>query len=212
LIEGSLETLEADLIEHGISTEVLQIMLRASERLRNLSTNLLLLARMENPELELRNIQLDAREVVDLVVAELQEQATQRNVMLHSNGVPSAAIVGDRDALSRMFSNLIENAIRYTPKGGIITVAGWKQDTTIWVSIEDTGIGIPPDSLPHIFDRFYRVEKARSREAGGSGLGLAIVKAIVDAHGGEITVESRVEKGTKFMVALPIASIKVAPV
>jgi K+-sensing histidine kinase KdpD len=209
LIDGSLETLEADLIEHGISTDVLQIMLRASDRLRNLSTNLLLLARMENPELELRKAPLDAREIVDPIVSELRKQADQKKVTLHLTGMPSAAIIGDRDALSRMFTNLIENAIRYTPEGGVITVAGWKQDTHVLVSVDDTGIGIPPDSLANIFDRFYRVDKARSREAGGSGLGLAIVKAIIEAHNGEVTVESRVGKGTKFLISLPLVFAKV---
>lgn len=210
LIEGSLETLEAELTEHGISSDVLAIMSRASERLKNLSTNMLLLARMENPELELRKSQLDAKEIIGNVVADLADQAGHRHIGLAIKALPSAAIFGDKDSIARLFSNVIENAIRYTPEGGSITVDGWKQDTCICVSIEDNGIGIPPESLPHIFDRFYRVEKARSREAGGSGLGLAIVKAIVDAHGGEITVESQVGKGSKFLISLPLMSNKVA--
>jgi len=210
LIEGSLETLEAELLEHGISTDVLPIMSRASERLKNLSTNMLLLARMENPELELRKVQLDAKEIVGNVVAELAEQADHRHVELRINALPSASVFGDKDSISRMFSNVIENAIRYTPEGGTILVDSWRQDACVCVSVADNGIGIPPESLPHIFDRFYRVEKARSRDAGGSGLGLAIVKAIVDAHGGEITVESNVGKGSKFLISLPLMSSKVA--
>jgi two-component system phosphate regulon sensor histidine kinase PhoR len=136
----------------------------------------------------------------------LTEQARDRNVLLRSIDIPAATVFGDRDALTRVFTNLIENSIRYTPSGGNIIVGGWKQDTAVCISIEDTGIGIPPESLPNIFDRFFRVDKARTREAGGTGLGLAIVKAIVDAHGGDVTVESHVGKGSKFTVVLPLAA------
>lgn len=206
VIEGSLETLEADLIEHGISTDILAVMMRASTRLKHLSTNLLLLARMENPEMELRKIPLDTEVLVQQVIDEMSERAHSRKVTLSANGTPSATIQGDKDSLARVFSNVIENAIRYTPEGGTIKVSGWKQESAVCISVEDTGIGIPQESLPHIFDRFYRVDKARTREEGGSGLGLAIVKAIVDAHGGEITVASQVGTGTKVVITLPVAA------
>ncbi|MCS6861247.1 MAG: ATP-binding protein, partial [Abditibacteriales bacterium] len=99
--------------------------------------------------------------------------------------------------------NLLDNALHYTPAGGAVTISAVEQNGFIEVAVEDTGIGIPPADLPRIFERFYRVDKARSRERGGSGLGLAIVKHIVEAHGGRVSVQSEVGKGTRFTFTLP---------
>jgi two-component system OmpR family sensor kinase len=116
-----------------------------------------------------------------------------------------AAILGDPDRIKQLLLNLVDNAIKYTPKGGKVTlglqrVEGWAQ-----LSVADTGVGIPTQDLSHIFERFYRVDKARSRAAGGTGLGLSIVEWIVEAHGGKIDVQSEMGKGTTFVVWLPLA-------
>jgi signal transduction histidine kinase len=118
--------------------------------------------------------------------------------------IDQVRIMGDPDRLKQLFINLIGNAIKYTPAGGEIRLSLSKSELWARVVISDTGIGIPEKDLSHIFDRFYRVDKARSRAQGGSGLGLSIAKSIVDAHGGEIYVTSEVGKGTTFAVALPI--------
>jgi two-component system phosphate regulon sensor histidine kinase PhoR len=102
-----------------------------------------------------------------------------------------------------MLSNLLNNSIRYTETGGTVKVCVAAQDENIAFIIQDTGIGMPQDSLNHIFERFYRVDKSRSRAAGGSGLGLSIVKAIVESHKGTVKVESEVGKGSRFTVAIP---------
>ena len=122
-------------------------------------------------------------------------------------------IRGDEERLGQVFSNLLDNAIKYTPEQGTITIsaelAPIEPPTTIDISVADTGIGIPLQDLPRIFERFYRVDKARSRELGGTGLGLSIVKHLVEGHGGTVTVESLPGRGTKFRVRLPMATTPV---
>jgi len=122
-------------------------------------------------------------------------------------------IRGDEERLGQVFSNLLDNAIKYTPEQGTITIsaelAPIEPPTTIDISVADTGIGIPLQDLPRIFERFYRVDKARSRELGGTGLGLSIVKHLVEGHDGTVTVESLPGRGTKFRVRLPMATTPV---
>lgn len=112
--------------------------------------------------------------------------------------------MGDRGRLRQLFLNLIDNAIKYTPEGGSVTVTVAKQDGMALFRVADTGIGIPPEDIPKIFDRFYRVDKARSRAMGGTGLGLSIAKWIAELHRGTIIVESVPQKGSVFTVRLPV--------
>jgi two-component system phosphate regulon sensor histidine kinase PhoR len=111
--------------------------------------------------------------------------------------------VGDAEGLLRMLSNLLDNAVKYNRPGGSVRLRLERHDGHALVAVEDTGIGIPAESLPRIFERFYRVDKGRSREEGGTGLGLAIVKHVAQAHGGRVEVESRLGEGTAFRVVLP---------
>jgi signal transduction histidine kinase len=113
-------------------------------------------------------------------------------------------IVGDRLRLRQLFLNLIDNAIKYTPEGGAVTLQVERQNGSALFEVADTGIGIPPEEIDRIFDRFYRVDKARSRELGGTGLGLSIAKWIAELHRGSITVVSEPHKGSTFSVRLPI--------
>ena len=139
----------------------------------------------------------------------LSDLTSDINVLCHDKGLSlkldadnNVSVKGDAGKLRRLFLNVLDNAIRYTPGGGVISVTLSNEGQTALVTIKDTGIGIPQKHIPHIFDRFYRVDKARSRAEGGSGLGLAICKYIVEAHGGEISVESVVGKGTTFYIKL----------
>jgi signal transduction histidine kinase len=113
-------------------------------------------------------------------------------------------VSGDKVKLRQLFINILENAVRYTPADGSVSVSLVRKDLNALISINDTGIGIPSEHLPHIFERFYRVDKARSRADGGVGLGLAIAKYIAESHKGNITVESEVGKGTTFTVTIPL--------
>ena len=128
----------------------------------------------------------------------------EKKQTLHQEINGPLTIKGDPKALRNMMVNLLTNAIRFTAEGGSITVSLYREQSTAVVAVSDNGIGISPDALPHIFKRFYRVDKARSREADGSGLGLAICRHIVEAHGGTIQVESRINRGSTFRVQLPL--------
>src|SRR5207302_4248999 len=135
----------------------------------------------------------------------LIEQKQHRVVVKIPAALPP--ILGDEERLGQVFSNLLDNAIKYTPEQGTITIsaelAPIEPPTMMEIALEDTGIGIPPQDLPRIFERFYRVDKARSRELGGTGLGQSILKHLVEGHGGTVSAESQ-GKGTRFVVRLPI--------
>ena len=129
--------------------------------------------------------------------------AVQKNLELKLTAAPPLILTGDEHLLKRMVLNLLDNAVKYTPEGGKICVELAGQNGHAQVVVRDTGIGISEKDQPHVFDRFYRVDKARSRALGGAGLGLSIVHWIVEAHGGTISVESNLGKGSKFTVKLP---------
>ena len=175
-----------------------------ADRLHQLIADLLSLARIEqgNPLFELKRIPL-AR-VVDLCIREQQRAAEQKNIDLSM--VPSDQSVWvevDEDGLRQILINLIDNAIKYTPEGGVVTVSWTQEDSEIALVIEDNGIGIPDDMRERVFERFFRVDKARSRELGGTGLGLAIVKHLTQSFGGSVGVESSTGGGSRFTVRFP---------
>jgi len=148
-------------------------------------------------EVDLRGLLTDLRSEVDVLVRD-------KGLELQLNRVDSVTVMGDRGRLRQLLLNLLDNAIRYTSAGGTISLSAGTEDQMAVIAISDTGIGIPEDALPSIFERFYRVDKARSRADGGSGLGLAICKHIAEDHGGRMEVESRVDKGSTFRVLLPL--------
>lgn len=130
--------------------------------------------------------------------------ARERGVTLSGSAASDVdPVMLDSLRIGRLLNNLIGNALRYTPSGGAVTVSAWREDSEIHITVTDTGEGISPDDLPHVFDRFYRGEKSRNRGTGGSGLGLAIARGIVRAHGGDISVESQLGAGTTFRLHLP---------
>jgi len=116
-------------------------------------------------------------------------------------------VLADRDRLAQILINLLDNAVKFTPQGGRVTVAAEAEDGAVELRVADTGEGIPSTDLPRITERFYRVDKARSRELGGTGLGLAIVKHLVQAHGGELRIESELNHGTTVRFTLPAARL-----
>jgi two-component system, OmpR family, manganese sensing sensor histidine kinase len=203
VIEASLQTVEEMRRDNEDPSEVLEVISRASARMKDLAGNLMLLARMESPELVSPRIQLQARDIVLPLVQEFAELAKQKQIQLICKPVPPLQLIGHAESLSRMLSNLLNNALRYTEPGGTVTVSVARQEEEIAFTVLDTGIGIPHENLEHIFERFYRVDKSRSRAVGGSGLGLSIVKAIVDMHKGTVRVDSTIGKGSCFTVLLP---------
>ena len=135
------------------------------------------------------------------LIDELTVLAQDRGITLTLDVKPALTVLANKEQLQRVFFNLLDNALRHTTPGGVIAVrAGFDNDRTVIV-VSDTGEGIPEDHVPHIFERFYRADGARSRESGGVGLGLAIVKEIVETHNGEITVSSKLGQGTTFTIS-----------
>jgi signal transduction histidine kinase len=143
-------------------------------------------------------------QVVHDVVALLQPLAEQRHVRFSVTDT-AVDVVGDPDRLRELVMNLASNAVWYNHEEGRVDIAVRRDGALACLDVADTGIGIAPEDLPHIFDRFYRADRARAREAGGSGLGLAVAKWVVESHGGEITCSSEIGRGTRFVVRLPAA-------
>lgn len=204
-IRGFTETLlDGALEDPTVARHFLQIIHDEAERLTRLINDLLSLSALESRRREPNRKLLDWHRLVGEVVSMLAPLVQGKNLEVEVKVAEDLPPVpADRDMMGQMLINLLDNAIKYTPDGGKIKVAVWGEGDNLVLQVADTGIGIPPESLPRIFERFYRADKARSRELGGTGLGLAIVKHIVEAHGGRIEVESRVNGGTSFTVYLP---------
>ena len=179
---------------------------RQNQRLTQLVVDLLLLARMERQPLPIKHQQCFLNDIVSDLVEELTALAITAGVKLTSiiKVHHPLDVVGDEEQLYRLVSNLIINAIQYTPTGGQVTIVLDSRDYHALIEIKDTGIGIAPNEQKQIFERFYRVNEDRSRHTGGSGLGLAIAQAIVQAHHGSLQVESQLGKGSTFTIRLPL--------
>jgi heavy metal sensor kinase len=184
--------------------EALDACFKAAQRMRSVVDGLLTLARADAHELELHLEPAELHRIVDETCTMLAPLAAEKRVELNRSVEPIHA-PADRDRLRDVISNLVANAIRYNRPGGRVDVRLHGDGQQAVLEVSDTGIGIPERDLPHIFDRFYRVDRARSRELGGNGLGLAIARAIVLAHRGQISVVSREGEGTTFTVTLPLA-------
>lgn len=177
---------------------------RAGRRMRSLIDSLLLLARFDAGHPDLQRGSVDLAEVANESVELLRPLADERKITLRSEVLPMP-VIGDRVRLGQVVTNLLANAIRYNQEGGRVDVRVERVNGHAIVSVSDNGIGIPTEDLPHIFDRFYRVDKARTRAEGGTGLGLAICQSVVEAHGGQITARSEPEHGTTLEVRLPLS-------
>jgi heavy metal sensor kinase len=183
--------------------EAIASMAQEVDRLVRLVEDLLILARADagGVPLDLRPLPVEA--LVRAAVAHFRGAAQEKAIALQAEGAASPTILGDPDRLRQLLTNLIDNAIAYTPAGGTVRLT-WDQDGAFArVRVIDTGSGIAAEDLPHLFDRFYRADRARVRSSGGSGLGLAIVQWIVNAHGGRIGIESRLGSGSTVTVWLP---------
>ncbi len=175
---------------------------RAAGRMKSLVDDLLTLARADSGKLELRVEPVDLARIAEETAALLEPLAHERTARILVMTSP-APLKGDPERLSQVLANLLSNAIQYTRPGGQVTVTVRSDNDSAIVAVEDTGAGIPESDLPLIFDRFHRVDTARSRKSGGSGLGLSICRSIVEAHGGTITVSSAVDHGSTFIVTIP---------
>jgi two-component system phosphate regulon sensor histidine kinase PhoR len=203
---GLVETLLDDGgMDHDTQRRFLDKVQRQADRLATLVRDLLTLSRVEAEEATIERTRLDLREPILDSLRGLQPTAEEKRITLeHSAPEGPVAISGERETLRQAVDNLLDNAVKYTPAGGRVWLRLRVEDQTAVIEVEDTGIGIEPRDQRRVFERFYRVDKARSRELGGTGLGLSIVKHVALAHGGEVSVESAPGKGSRFMIRLPL--------
>ena len=193
---ADVETEDAELREKYLKQIVGEV-----DRLTALVDDLLVLGKAESESVELRDCNLS--EIVEEVVVQLTPKALVRGLELELVAGTSVMVAAHAPQIRQVFLNLIDNAINYTAEGAVRVMVG-EADGQAKVDVQDSGIGIPSEDLPRIFERFYRVDKSRSRSSGGTGLGLSIVKHLVEAHGGSVSVQSALHRGSTFTVRLPL--------
>lgn len=187
-----------------LRAEFMQDMNHEIDRLTGIITDLLTLTQMDSKRMELHPATVDLSELVEETLRLLTPAAEQRRQALVGQVASGVSLVADRSKLGQIIYNLTENGLKYTPDGGQVTVSLHTEGRSAVLTVQDNGVGIPEEDQAHIFERFYRVDKARSRETGGTGLGLSIVRQLVTLHKGVITVESTPGEGSTFTVKLPM--------
>ena len=206
-IRSLTETLLGGAVEDPTNNRrFVQLIEEDAARLSRLIDDLLSLSQIESQAVPLKLAAVPLKPLVESVVASCQSAIAHRQLRVELALPEALAVHADADRLRQVLANLLDNAIKYNQAGGSIHVTAMPEGPMVRVAVSDTGIGIPPHDLPRVFERFYRVDKARSRELGGTGLGLSIVKHIVEAHGGVVSVDSRPGHGSAFSFTLPLAS------
>jgi signal transduction histidine kinase len=210
-IKGLVETLRNGAVDdREVRDRFLTTVEDETDRLIRLVNDLLVLSKADSQALKLKPKPLDVRDLIERSVHKLAPQLEEKGILVEvSTSDKPQLVLADADRIEQVLVNLLDNAIKYSPEGGRITVAiddGGPAAETVGISVRDEGVGIPSGDLARVFERFYRVDRARSRDGGGSGLGLSIAKVIVEAHGGEITLRSEEGQGTIVRFTLPRAS------
>lgn len=205
-IKGYVETLLDGEIENIDNAQrFLTVINKETDRLNRLINDLLYLSMIETGRVEIAKKWIDAQELIDRVSELLQPVAAQKNITIESEISAEARVLyGSPDMLEQVMINVVENAVKYSYEGGTVRILIETCEQGRCIKVIDRGIGIPSENLARIFERFYRVDKGRSRKAGGTGLGLSIVKHIVERHRGHVQVESEEDKGTTFTIILPV--------
>jgi len=206
MIKGYVETLLSGAKEDpATATKFLQTVERHADRLTLLIEDLLTISSLESGQIQLRPQLISLPEAVEKVFADLKPKADFKKVKLQ-NKAPTLLCLADPHRLQQVLHNLVDNAIKYgRTEGSVIVAAGDSSDRMLEISVQDDGPGLPADSLERVFERFYRIDKARSRDQGGTGLGLSIVKHIIQAHGGNVGARSQPGQGASFFFTLPKA-------
>lgn len=207
-IKSYAETILDMAEEETAETGFIKVIEQEADRMTRIVTDLLTLSKLDNSAKVMDKKVFDLSALVENVVEKLKINANNQGLEIKfaSEG-DSKSFFGDRDRMEQVITNIISNAVKYTPSGGSIDVSCKASYTEVCIAVKDNGIGIPEKDLPRIFERFYRVDKARSRESGGTGLGLAIAKELVELHGGKIKLESREGKGTTVTITLPMINV-----
>jgi len=204
IVRGELEELlKDDQCPENISN-IVESILEEIQYLSSIADKLLLIHSLDTGKIEYHFTDVDLSRIIEEIVEDARVLSAEKRLKIELEKNDGVTIKGNEELMIRLLWNLIDNAIKYTSSQGKVTLGLRKEDSTAILKVEDTGIGIPEEDIRKIFDRFYRVDKSRSRKLGGSGLGLAICKWIVELHHGEIRVESEVNKGSQFNVILPV--------
>lgn len=204
-IKGFVETLKASAIEDPVAAgRFLDIIDKQAQRLEDLVNDLLILSSIESKEVKMHFTAEPLNKIVSSVIA-LQKRIIEDKQHEVTVDIPAdlPKVLVDRQRMEQVFLNLIDNAVKFTPPGGKLRIRAYWEQPNICIEVKDNGVGIPADHLSRVFERFYRVDRARTREPGGTGLGLAIVRQIVIAHQGKIEVESSSGAGSTFRIFLP---------
>ena len=209
-IRGFAETLLANSLPPEKVRSQIEVILRNAERLGNLIRDMLELSRIESRRVPLQASEVDVVKLTRLVLRDMEPRMKERSLQVSLEQAGAVPAWADRRALEQVLTNLLDNAVKYTDPGGTVSVQVGSSPEAVRISVRDTGIGIPAEDQARIFERFYRVDKARSRALGGTGLGLAIVKHLVQAMEGDIYVESRPGQGSTFRFSLPRADRRAA--
>jgi heavy metal sensor kinase len=204
IIRGEADVALSQDREPGEYRETLEIIRDEARLLSGIVEDMLALARADAGQRRLKLEEFYFNDLIEECVRSARALALNKNISLDFESSDDTAFRGDEDLLRRMAINLLDNAIKYTPDGGSVLVKLWREDGRINLRVTDSGIGIPAEAAARVFERFYRVDKARSRAEGGSGLGLPIVKWIAEAHHGSVSLESAPERGSSFTVSLPV--------
>lgn len=202
IMRNTSENLMLDVEGLPDAAERVEILVSTAERMSDLVKDMMLLSTLENPQLPMKKTQFDLDTLVVECARSFKDLYAAKNLTLQYDDVAQVRFFGNRSSMERLITNLLQNACKYTETGGV-TICLHQKDSRVFLSVADTGIGIPAEAQPFLFDRFYRVDSARSREKGGFGLGLAIVRATAELHEGNIKVESAEGKGTKITIAMP---------
>jgi len=204
-IKGAVETvLENPTLDEDTKNNFLEMAIEECDRMTRLVGDLLVLSRLDNKKTSWKIETFDAERFIEHIYDVMSVSAKERAqtlTMKCESDIPD--VTADKEKLQQVIINIVSNAIKYTPKGGNVAITAKNSGEFFLISVSDNGIGIPKDDLPRIFERFYRVEKSRTSDAGGTGLGLAIAKEIIDAHGGDIKIYSEIGRGTHVDVFIP---------
>lgn len=204
-IKGAVETvLENPTLDEDTKNNFLEMAIEECDRMTRLVGDLLVLSRLDNKKTSWKIETFDAERFIEHIYDVMSVSAKERGqtlTMKCESDIPD--VTADKEKLQQVIINIVSNAIKYTPKGGNVAITAKNSGEFFLISVSDNGIGIPKDDLPRIFERFYRVEKSRTSDAGGTGLGLAIAKEIIDAHGGDIKIDSEIGRGTHVDVFIP---------
>jgi two-component system phosphate regulon sensor histidine kinase PhoR len=204
-IKGYAETLLEGALQEEVATQFVQVIKRHTDRLTKIVEDLLTLSKIESKEFQLKPENVLISGIIDDAIDFVKELSERKGISIRKNDIsPSLTVHADRDYLEQVLINLFDNAIKYGREGGEIIISAIEEGRgEVQISLRDNGTGIPKEDLPRIFERFYRVDRGRSRELGGTGLGLSIVKHLVQANGGRVWAESQLGEGSTFYFTLP---------